>query len=77
MIFVIIKNDLYIDEYDVNAAHSALIGKFSDKEMFYLQSRGITENEALMLLIKGFILSGIDLENIKGEINKKIEKYWR
>lgn len=72
-----INPNLYIDEYDVNAAHSALIGKFSDKEMFYLQSRGITENEALMLLIKGFILSGIDLENIKGEINKKIEKYWR
>lgn len=69
--------NLYIDEYDVNAAHSALIGKFSDTEMFYLQSRGINEKDALMLLIKGFILSDIDLEDIKEMISKKIQEYWR
>lgn len=71
-----IKPNLYIDEYDVSANHSALIGNFSEEEMFYLQSRGIEKNEALMLLIKGFMISDINT-TLEEEINKKIEKYWR
>ena len=42
-----IKPNLYIDSFDVEASHSALIGKFSDEEMFYIQSRGIDYNNAL------------------------------
>ena len=72
-----IEPNLYIDEYDVSANHSALIGKFSDSELFYLQSRGIDEKDALMLLIKGFILSGIDFEQFQKLVSKKISKYWR
>ena len=72
-----IDPNLYIDEYDVNASHSALIGKFSDEEMFYLESRGINKTDALKLLIKGFILSNIEIEELKNQINEKIEKYWR
>ena len=72
-----IDPNLYIDEYDVNASHSALIGKFSDEEMFYLESRGINKTNALKLLIKGFILSNIEIEELKNQINEKIEKYWR
>lgn len=71
-----ISPNLYIDEYDVCANHSALIGKFSDSEMFYLQSRGIEEKEALMLLIKGFILGDVTLEKMRQKIIDKIE-YWR
>ncbi len=72
-----IDPNLYIDEYDVNASHSALIGKISDEEMFYLESRGINKTDALKLLIKGFILSNIEIEELKNQINEKIEKYWR
>ncbi|MCM1371189.1 MAG: SufD family Fe-S cluster assembly protein [Clostridium sp.] len=72
-----IEPNLYIDEFDVNANHSALIGKFENKELFYLQSRGINKKDALNLLVKGFILSDLDLEDIKDLITKKIENYWR
>ena len=69
--------NLYIDCNDVEASHSALIGKFSDEEMFYLQSRGIDYNNALKLLISGFLTSDINNKKTLKEINKNIEKYWR
>ena len=69
--------NLYIDTNDVEASHSALIGKFSDEEMFYIQSRGIDYDNALKLLISGFLTSDIDNKKILKEINKNIEKYWR
>jgi Fe-S cluster assembly protein SufD len=72
-----IKPNLYIDSYDVEASKSALIGKFSDEEMFYIQSRGIDYNNALKLLITGFLTSDIKNKKIISNINKNIIKYWR
>lgn len=73
-----INPNLLIGENDVTANHSALIGKFSDEELFYLMSRGISEKEAYNLLIKGLLLNGLNTseENIK-LINNIIDKYWR
>lgn len=65
---------LLIDENDVEANHSALIGKFSDKELFYLMSRGISKEIALNLLIKGFL--DIDIKDDE-KIKNIIDKYWR
>jgi len=72
-----IRPNLYIDCNDVEASHSALIGKFSDEEMFYIQSRGIDYDNALKLLITGFLTSDIDNKKILNEVNKNIKKYWR
>ncbi len=72
-----IMPNLYIDTSDVAASHSALIGKFSDEEMFYIQSRGIDYNSALKLLISGFLTSDINDKKMLKEITKNIEKYWR
>ncbi|MDD3187655.1 MAG: SufD family Fe-S cluster assembly protein [Bacilli bacterium] len=74
----IIKPNLLIEEYDVIANHSSLIGGFSNEELFYLMSRGISEDEATYLLIKGFLLSNIEVfKGKKGMIEKIINKYWR
>lgn len=51
----IIKPNLFIDEYDVDAIHSATIGRFSKEEIFYLMTKGLTKKESLELLIKGFL----------------------
>ncbi len=51
----IIKPNLFIDEYDVDAIHSATIGKFRKEEIFYLMTKGIKEKDATFLLIKGFL----------------------
>lgn len=74
----IIKPNLLIDEYNVSANHSALIGRFSDEEVFYLQSRGISKEEAYNLLIKGFLISNLGPFKEKEEALKEIiNKYWR
>ena len=61
-----INPNLLIEENDVIANHSALIGKFNEEEIFYLMSRGISRKDAINLLIKGFLTNGIE--------NKKIDK---
>lgn len=72
-----IKPNLYIDSFDVEASHSALIGKFSGDEIFYLQSRGINYKEALKLLIIGFLTSDVKNKKLISEINKNIDRHWR
>lgn len=67
--------NLYIDEYDVNANHSAYIGNFKDDELFYLMSRGISTRDSEYLLIKGFLLNNMD--HFKNLISEICEKYWR
>ena len=74
----IINPNLYIDEFEVSANHSANIGSFNKNEIFYLQSRGISKNEAIKLLIKGFLTNNLKInEEEKEEITKKIDYYWR
>ncbi|MCL2652994.1 MAG: SufD family Fe-S cluster assembly protein [Propionibacteriaceae bacterium] len=38
----------------VGAGHSSATGRFDDEQLFYLQSRGIPENEARRLIVQGF-----------------------
>lgn len=69
-----IKPNLLIDENDVIANHSGLIGKFDDDELFYLMSRGISEKDSIQLLTRGFLKNGIKDNKIIDEI---IDQYWR
>lgn len=70
-----INPNLFIDENDVSANHSALIGSFSTDEMFYLMSRGISKLSSEKLLVKGFLLNNVEL--YEKEFEKIISKYWR
>src|SRR5574344_1943010 len=70
----IIRPNLLIEEEDVEANHSALRGTFSDDEIFYLESRGISYDDTVDLLTKGFIYSRLD-DNMK-DLIKEID-YWR
>ena len=47
----------YIDigEDDTTMTHEATVGKISAEQVFYLMSRGLTENEAQNLIIQGFL----------------------
>ena len=65
--------NLYIDEYDVIANHSASIGSISKDDLFYLMSRGLTTEEATSLVVIGFIkpiIDNITDESLKDEIYK-------
>ena len=72
-----IRPILYIDTDLVDANHSALIGDFEEDELFYLESRGISRSNAYNLLIKGFLNSGIDDEELKKKIEDDLNKYRR
>jgi len=47
----------YIDvqEDDTTMTHEATVGKVSADQIFYLMSRGLTENEATNLVVQGFL----------------------
>ena len=74
----IINPNLYIDEYDVTANHSAWIGTFKEDELFYLESRGINKSDATKLLIKGFLANKLEIKEDEIEnIKNIIDEYWR
>jgi Fe-S cluster assembly protein SufB len=52
------RSDTYpsieIGEEQVDIGHEATVSKVSDEQLFYLQSRGLTEVEAKTLIVNGF-----------------------
>ncbi|MEK7130434.1 MAG: Fe-S cluster assembly protein SufB [Patescibacteria group bacterium] len=46
---------LEIYENEVSAGHEATTGKISDDQIFYLRSRGLTEQEAMAMIVSGFV----------------------
>lgn len=54
--------NMFIGEDSVNARHGSVIGKISDEDIFYLMSRGISESDAINLVVKGLIISNLDLD---------------
>ena len=51
---------LEILENDIKAGHATTVGKVSDLEMFYLQSRGLPKQKAKQLIVEGFLKSVMD-----------------
>jgi Fe-S cluster assembly protein SufB len=47
----------YVDvrEDDVTMAHEATVSKVSEDQLFYLMSRGLTEDEAMAMIVRGFV----------------------
>lgn len=64
-----------IQNKDVTIAHEARVGKISDDQIFYLQSRGISEEHAMQMIVNGFmapLVKELPLE-YASEMNKLIE----
>ncbi len=60
----------------VGAGHASATGRFDDEQLFYLQSRGIPEDEARRLVVRGFfheILRRIGIDEIEARLAAKIE----
>ncbi len=47
----------YVDvrEDDVQMGHEATVSKVSEDQLFYLMSRGLTEDEAMAMIVRGFV----------------------
>lgn len=60
----------------VGAGHASTTGRFDDEQLFYLMSRGITEDEARKLVMRGFfedLLMQIDVPSINDRVRDAIE----
>jgi len=58
------------------AGHASATGRFDDEQLFYLQSRGITEDEARRLVVRGFlveIVQQIGVPSLEERLNAAIE----
>lgn len=53
------RSDTYpyieIDDQDVNIGHEASVSKVGEEQLFYLMSRGLSEEEATTMIVSGFI----------------------
>ena len=64
-----------VDENEVEVSHEATVGKIGDEQMFYLTSRGLSEQEATKMIVSGFIeplIKELPLEYAV-ELNRLIE----
>jgi Fe-S cluster assembly protein SufD len=58
------------------AGHASASGRFDDDQLFYLQARGINENEARRLVVRGFlneIIQQIGNDEVEARLNLAIE----
>ena len=57
------------------AGHAATVGRFDDDQLFYLRSRGIREEDATRLIIRGFfneVLNQIPVESVREELISRV-----
>ena len=68
---------LEIEENDVEASHATSIGQLDENQLYYLMSRGITQQEALRLISLGYLLpltKVADDDKLRQYLTQLIEK---
>jgi Fe-S cluster assembly protein SufD len=61
----------------VGAGHASATGRFDDEQVFYLRSRGIPEDQARRLIVRGFfneIIAKIAVSAVRERLTEAIEK---
>jgi len=61
----------------VGAGHASATGRFDDEQMFYLRARGIPEDEARRLVVRGFfaaVIHEIGVASVEQTLNDAIER---
>lgn len=57
------KLEVFAD--DVKCSHGATVGEVNAEQLFYLMSRGLTENESRFLIIEGFLKEILDFVTVE------------
>jgi len=71
------KPELQITADNVKCAHGATVSQLEAEEIFYLRSRGLSENDANQLLVDAFaaeIIDRLPLESLRTRITETIEQ---
>ena len=73
--------NLEIETGDIRGAgHASATGRFDDEQLFYLQSRGISEDEARRLVVVGFlsdIVQRLGIPALESELHEAIQNELR
>lgn len=59
------------------AGHASATGRFDDEQLFYLRSRGIPEDQARRLVVRGFfaeLINQIGVDSVQAKLMDSIEK---
>lgn len=74
---------LLIEENDVAASHAASVGQANEEHIYYLQSRGLSREQALKLIVLGYLMPIVELipedetkELLEEEIQRKVMEAW-
>lgn len=68
--------NLIIDSNDIMASHAAYIGNIDNDTMFYLESRGIKEENIKRLIYQSIMLGKMELDEEKDLFDKLINEWW-
>lgn len=61
----------------VGAGHASATGRFDDEQLFYLQARGVSEEEARRLVVRGFlneVVQQIGVESVEARIHEALDR---
>lgn len=61
----------------IGAGHAATVGRFDDEHMFYLKSRGISDEEARRLIIRGFftdVIRRVPVDSVRENLEDVVEQ---
>ena len=73
-----IEPNMFIDLDDISAKHGSIIGTFKEEDIFYLMSKGISYNNSVKLLVKGYLFGNIGgYFDLRQRILNIINRYWR
>jgi len=64
--------ELEAKKTNLDLSHEAAVGKIAEDQLMYLMSRGLTEDEATSLIIKGFL--SVDIKGLPPKLAKAVDK---
>ena len=70
--------NLEIENNDVKCSHASAVGPIDAEQKFYLESRGVPDEIAEALVVKGFfadVLEDLPLAHVGELINSRIEEF--
>ncbi|MFB6245701.1 MAG: SufD family Fe-S cluster assembly protein, partial [Candidatus Nanohaloarchaea archaeon] len=68
---------LMIEDPNVEASHAASAGNLPEKELHYMQSRGLSEEQARRLIVSGYfepVLEKVEIAYLKQRIRSRIQE---
>ncbi len=71
-----IKPKLLIDEHDVQASHATTVGRVNEEQLYYMQSRGLTQKQCTGLISAGYLMPAAEViedEELKKTLKNELE----